>query len=135
MVAEPTDVLVSASSDDVGAWIAALEGKIAIEDNLNAPNIGQIFRAAAGRHRGRGVLDGAGYHPRPAPCRPVDRGARIVRPHVLREELTIEAALEEALSKALAVLASDPLLVRPSARPMLEEDIAATRSWLPQFRA
>lgn len=60
----------------------------------------------------------------------------IVRPHVLREELTIEAALEGSFDKALAVLASDPLLVRPeSARPMLEEMIAATRSWLPQFRA
>jgi alpha-galactosidase/6-phospho-beta-glucosidase family protein len=135
VVAEPTDVLGERQSDDVGAWIAALEGKIAIEDNLNAPNIGQVPQLPLGAIvETRGVLDGAGYHPLASPMPPQIEA--IVRPHVLREELTIEAALEGSFDKALAVLASDPLLVRPeSARPMLEEMIAATRAWLPQFRA
>ena len=134
-VAEPTDVLGERQSDDVGSWIAALEGKISIEDNLNAPNMGQIPQLPLGAIvETRGVLDGAGPHPLASPMSPQIEA--IVRPHVLREELTIESALEGSFAKALAVLASDPLLVRPeTARPMLEEMISATRAWLPQFRA
>ncbi len=132
-VVEPTDVLGERQSDDVGSWIAALHGDLAIEDNLNAPNIGQIPQLPAGATvETRGVLDGAGYHPLASPMPPQIEA--IVRPHVLREELSIEAALEGSVDKALAVLASDPLLVRPEdARPMLKEMIAATKEWLPQF--
>ena len=135
VVAEPTDVLGERQADDVGAWIAALEGKTVIEDNLNAPNIGQVPQLPLGAIvETRGVLDGAGFHPLASPLPP--QLEAIVRPHVLREELTVDAALEGDFDKALAVLASDPLLVRPEdARPMLEEMIAATRAWLPQFPA
>jgi 6-phospho-beta-glucosidase len=82
----------------------------------------------------RGVLDGTGFHPLASPLPP--QLEAIVRPHALREEMTIDAALEGDFDKALAVLVTDPLLVRPDdARPMLEEMIAATRAWLPQFPA
>jgi len=132
-VAEPTDVLGERQSDDVGSWIAALQGHVAIEDNLNAPNIGQIPQLPLGATvETRGVLDGAGFHPLASPMPPQIEA--IVRPHVLREELSIEAALEGSVDKALAVLATDPLLVRPEdAGPMLQEMIAATKAWLPQF--
>ena len=135
VVAEPTDVLGERQADDVGAWIAALEGKTVIEDNLNAPNIGQVPQLPLGAIvETRGVLDGAGFHPLASPLPP--QLEAIVRPHVLREELTLGAALEGDFDKALTILSSDPLLVRPEdARPMLEEMIAATRAWLPQFPA
>jgi len=132
-VAEPTDVLGERQSDDVGSWIAALQGHVAIEDNLNAPNIGQIPQLPLGATvETRGVLDGAGFHPLASPMPPQIEA--IVRPHVLREELSIEAALEGSVDKALAVLATDALLVRPEdAGPMLQEMIAATKAWLPQL--
>jgi alpha-galactosidase/6-phospho-beta-glucosidase family protein len=135
VVAEPTDVLGERQADDVGSWIAALEGKTLVEDNLNAPNIGQIPQLPLGAIvETRGVLDGTGFHPLASPLPP--QLEAIVRPHALREEMTIDAALEGDFDKALAVLVTDPLLVRPDdARPMLEEMIAATRAWLPQFPA
>jgi len=80
----------------------------------------------------RGVLDGAGVHPLTSPLTP--QLEALIGPHVLREELTVEAALEGDFEKALSVLTLDPLLMDlGQARPMLEEMIAATREWLPQF--
>ena len=59
----------------------------------------------------------------------------IVRPHVLRQELSVEAAVEGNFDRALEALLSDPLLGQiDSARPMLEEMMAGTREWLPQFK-
>jgi 6-phospho-beta-glucosidase len=53
----------------------------------------------------------------------------------VREDLTVEAALEGSFEKALAAMASDPLLNGvETARPMLEELLAANKDWLPQFK-
>jgi 6-phospho-beta-glucosidase len=59
----------------------------------------------------------------------------VVLPHVIREDLTVEAAIEGSFEKALAALASDPLVDGvETARPMLEEMLAANKQWLPQFK-
>jgi alpha-galactosidase/6-phospho-beta-glucosidase family protein len=120
-------------SDDVAGWVAALAGGPPIEDNLNAPNRGQIPQLPAEAVvETRGLLDGAGFHPLVSPLPPALEA--IVRPHVLREELSVEAALEGSFAKALAALTTDPLLPHPDcARPLLEELIAGTRPWLPRF--
>lgn len=120
-------------SDDVAGWIAALAGGPVIEDNLNAPNVGQIPQLPAGAVvETRGVLDASGCRPLVSPL-PAALAATVA-PHVWRQELTVEAAVEGDLDKVLAVLASDPLGgPAESVRPMLEQMLAATRQWLPQF--
>ena len=105
-----------------------------IEDNLNAPNLGQIPQLpAAAVVETRGVLDATGFRPLVSPM-PAAIEA-IVRPHVLRQELSVEAAVEGNFDRALEALLSDPLLGQiDSARPMLEEMMVGTREWLPQFK-
>jgi len=121
------------SSDDVGGWIAALNGGPVKDDNVSAPNTGQIPQLPDGVVvETRGILDAAGCHPLVSPMPEVL--ASVVAPHALRESLVLEAALEGSFEKALAAMTADPLVARPeTARPMLEELIAATADWLPQF--
>ena len=130
---EATDVVGARQSDDVAAWICALAGGPAIEDNVNASNIGQIPELPAGAVvETRGVLDGTGCRPLASPL--PRQLVPIVLPHVVREELTVEAAVEGSFDKALAVLATDPLVGGvETARPMLEEMLSANKEWLPQF--
>ena len=127
------DLKVPESSDDVAGWIAALYGGPVIEDNLNAPNIGQVPQLPEGAIvETRGVLDQTGFRPLVSPLS-ADLEA-IVRPHALREELTVDAALDGDFDKALAAMKMDPLLPNPdAARPLLEELIVATREWVPRF--
>jgi len=129
-----TDVVGARQSDDIAAWIVALSGGPALEDNVNMPNLGQIPELPLGAVvETRAVLDGSGAHPLASPL--PKQLVPIVRPHVLRQELTMEAALEGSFEKALAALATDPLLDGiETARPLLEEMLAANKDWLPQFR-
>ncbi len=128
-----TDVVGEGHRDDVGGWIMALDGGEPVEDNLNVPNIGQVPELPLGAIvETRGVLDATGWRPLASPMPPAIEA--IVRPHVLREELTVEAAIEGDVEKAVAVLATDPLLHSPDqARPLLAELMHATADWLPQF--
>ena len=132
-IQEATDVVGARQGDDIAAWIVALEGGSAFEDNLNAPNIGQIAELPLGAVvETRGVLDGTGCRPLVSPM--PKQLAAVIMPHVLRQELTVEAALEGSFETALAVLSTDPLVGRiETARPMLEKMLGATREWLPQF--
>jgi len=133
ILAGEEEVEVSRGSDPIDTWVAALHGGPPREDNLNAPNIGQVPQLPENATvETRGVLDAAGCHalvsPLPAPLE------ALVRPHAAREDLTIDAALEGDFDKALAVMSSDPLITNADvARPLLEEMIAATKEWLPQF--
>jgi len=133
-LSQASDVVGARQSDDISAWIVALEGARVIEDNLNAPNLGQVPELPAGAIvETRGVLDGAGYHPLTSPL--PKQLIPVVLPHVVREELAVEAALEGSFEKALAAMASDPLVDGvETARPMLEEMLAANKDWLPQFK-
>jgi alpha-galactosidase/6-phospho-beta-glucosidase family protein len=130
---EATDVVGERQSDDLASWITALEGGRPIEDNLNAPNIGQIPELPPGAIvETRGVLDATGFRPIASPLPP--QLVPAVLPHVLRDELTVEAAVEGSFEKALAVLTTDPLVGGiETARPMLEKMIALNKDWLPQF--
>ena len=121
------------TEDDVAGWIAALCGGPFLEDNLNAVNRGQIPQLPDGAVvETRGLLDNAGEHPLVTPL--TDQLEAVVRPHALREELAVDAALEGSFDKALAATTTDPLLNDTrNARPMLEEMIAATKQWLPRF--
>ena len=104
-----------------------------IEDNLNAPNIGQIAELPLGAVvETRGILDATGYRPIASPMSAALEA--IVRPHVLRQEMLVNAAVDGSFAGALAALSSDPLLSCPDqALPMLKEMVAATSQWLPQF--
>lgn len=127
------EVKASRGSDPIDTSIAALYGGPPREDNLNAPNVGQVPQLPEGAIvETRGVLDSAGVHPLVSPL-PAPLEA-VVRPHTIRETLTVDAALEGDFEKALAALSSDPLIKNADvARPLLKEMIAATKEWLPQF--
>ncbi|MBT3604560.1 MAG: hypothetical protein HN521_16000 [Candidatus Latescibacteria bacterium] len=127
------EIEIPQSSDNVAGWIAALFGGPTIEDNLNAPNIGQVPQLPTGAIvETRGVLDQTGIRPVVSPLS--EDLEAIVRPHALREELTVDAALNGDFDKALTAMKSDPLLPSPEiARPLLEELITTTKDWLPQF--
>lgn len=128
----PGELKLPEGSDNVAGWIAALDGGPVIEDNLNVPNLGQIPQLPEGAVvETRGLLDATGFRPLASPM-PKELEA-IVRPHVLRQELSVEAALEGSFPKALAALSSDPLVRPEHARPLLEALLAGTRQWLPQF--
>ncbi|MED5414302.1 MAG: hypothetical protein VYC64_05090 [Candidatus Latescibacterota bacterium] len=119
--------------DDVGAWVSALHGGPQIEDNVSAPNEGQIPQLP---HdcvvETRAVLDSAGCHPLVSPM-PAAIEA-IVAPHAIRDELVVEAALEGSRDKALAALSSDPTVGgQDIAAKLLDDLIKASASLLPQF--
>jgi alpha-galactosidase/6-phospho-beta-glucosidase family protein len=131
---EAVDVVGVRQSDDVASWILALTGRgPAFEDNVNAPNTGQVPELPPGCIvETRAVLDAAGVHPLSAPLTPALEPA--VVPHVLRQELTVEAGMEGHFEKAIAVLAGDPLVTgAETVRPMLRQMLEATREWVPQF--
>ncbi len=131
---DPLPALTSEKAmDNMAGWMIALCGGMTVEDNLNAPNTGQVPQLPEGAIvETRGILDGTGVHCLTSPLTPPLEA--ILRPYVLREEMTVEAALDGSFDKALAVLMLDPLLADlTDARPMLEEMIAATQEWLPQF--
>ena len=103
----PTDVLGERQADDVGSWIAALEGKTLVGDKRTyehrpGPQL------PLGHRRDRGVLDRTGFHRWPAAAAQLERSCA----RTPAREMTIDAALED-FDKALAVLVTDPLLVRP----------------------
>jgi alpha-galactosidase/6-phospho-beta-glucosidase family protein len=132
-IGESVDVLGVHQSNDLAGWITALEGEGQFEDNVNGPNIGQIPELPLGAVvETRAILDGTGFRPLVSPM----PGAieALVRPHVRRQEMIAEAAVEGSYEKALAALISDPLIgCADIARPMLDELLAANRAWLPQF--
>jgi len=129
-----TDVVGARMTDDLAAWILALSGLgQPYEDSLNAPNIGQVPELPPSAVvETRGVLDATGYRPLASPL--PETLEPVILPHVIRQELTVEAGVEGDFDKAVAVLASDPLLHHvEDARPMLRRMLEATKEWLPQF--
>jgi alpha-galactosidase/6-phospho-beta-glucosidase family protein len=58
----------------------------------------------------------------------------IVEPHLIRQEMTIDAALSGDRQMALAALATDPLVQDlTTARQMMEELLTGNRKYLPAF--
>ena len=131
---EEPDFEGASATDDVGGWITALSGGPALEDNLNAANTGQIHELPMGAVvETRGVIDATGLRPLISPL--PEALAAVVAPHVVRQEMSVRAAVEGSFDGALAALVSDPLVRRvDQARPMLMEMMARSGRWLPQFQ-
>ena len=122
------------TSDNVVGIVEALEGGARLKDSVNAPNIGQVSNLPEGAVVETLCLyDTAGRHPITAgPLPPVLRA--IVEPHLVRQELAIDAALEGDRRKALQALIDDPRVLDVDiARPMLEALLEGNRAYLPRF--
>jgi len=133
---DATDVLGARQTDDLASWVLALSGLGPVyEDNVNAPNIGQIPDLPPGAVvETRCLLDATGYRPLASPL--PEALEPVILPHVIRQELTVEAGVEGDFEKAVAVLASDPLVRGiEDVRPMLTRMLEATKEYLPQFRS
>ena len=81
------------------------------------------------------VIDGDGIRGRDVSVLP-EPFNEIVRRHVATQELTVEAALEGDRALAAEAFALDPLAGRGDLRQteaMVEEFLAGTAEWLPQF--
>jgi alpha-galactosidase len=122
------------TSDNVVGIVEALEGGARLKDSVNAPNVGQVSNLPEGAVvETLCVYDTAGRHPITAgPLPPVLRA--IVEPHLVRQELVIDAALEGDRKKALQALIDDPRVLDVDiARPMLEALLEGNREYLPRF--
>lgn len=119
----------------VAEAVLGLEGRRDGRTTLNVENVGQIPELPPRANvETLCRIDALGVHPvtigRALP-KPVEA---IVRPHVLRQEGTIDAALNADFEGAVRLLATDPLVRRVGdARAMLTQMVDATRAWLPQF--
>ena len=133
MIADPNLEVPNPEMDDVGAWISALSGGEPIEDNVSAPNVGQIPQLPEGCVvETRAVLDTGGCHPLSSPM--PEALEAIVRPHAIRDEMAVEAALTGDFDLALAALSSDPIVgSEDTARDLMRDLVEATKEWLPRF--
>lgn len=119
--------------DNLAGWMVALKGESVVEDNLNAPNTGQVPQLPRDcLVETRGILDGDGPHGTVSPLPPALEA--LIYPFCVREEMIIDAALAGSFDQALAALLLDPLVGDIEiARPLLKEMLLATREWLPRF--
>ncbi len=116
--------------------VDALEGRADLLTTLNVENAGQIPELPARANvETLCRVDRLGVHPL-AINRPLPKAIEaIVRPHILRQEGAIDAALTGDLDLAIGLLASDPQMRRiGDARAMLTAMVAQNQRWLPQFR-
>jgi len=115
--------------------IDALEGRKDCLTTLNVENEGQIPELPTRTNvETRCYIDRLGVHPLPI-GRPLPKALEaVVRPHILRQEGSIDAAITGDFDAAVGYLATDPLVKSIStARSMLREMIERNREWLPQF--
>ena len=134
MASGQTPLTFSPTSDNVVGIVEALEGGARLIDSVNAPNVGQVSNLPEGAIvETLCRYDSAGWHPITAgPLPPILKS--IVEPHLIRQELTIDAAIEGSRDKALQALLGDPrVLDADIARPMLEELLEGNREVLPAF--
>ena len=110
MLAGKLPLRTESSPEIIDRFIAALSGGGAIVDVMNFPNRGQICNLPSEVivetfcH-----VDATGVHPLVTGGLPPILES-IVRPVALREELYMEAGIEEDISKLRAALATDPLV-------------------------
>jgi alpha-galactosidase/6-phospho-beta-glucosidase family protein len=128
------DIPRTQSNEAVAPAIRAMVTGKRVVVSVNARNEGQIPNLPLGAVvETLCVIDGAGVHAATAGPLPPEILA-VVLPHVLRQEMTVEAGLSGDRDKALTILATDPLVQDlDSAKDMLDEMLEANRKWLPQF--
>lgn len=122
------------SREEFSDIIAALKAGGSVRTVVNLPNRGQVNnlpREAVVETSA--VVGPAGVTPLSVGDLPLPLLATLER-HVVNQEMIVEAGLRGDRRLALEALLNDPL-VRDfrSARPMLDELLAATAKWLPQF--
>ena len=127
--------LARASSEAAGEIITALATHGRYAGIMNLPNRGQIAALPAEVVvETLGVIEGGEARGLPVGDVPPAIEA-ILRRHISNQELTVEAALTGSRALALQALLGDPLCPPDiaAAERMLEEMLAANRSYLPQF--
>jgi alpha-galactosidase len=107
-----------------------------IVDVVNVPNIGQISNLPMGAVLETfGVINSTGFHPVAVGNMPNEL-VNITMPHILNQELIVQASLEGNLNKAFKALYNDPLcahLTTSKIKKMGEELLQAHKNLLPQF--
>lgn len=122
------------SPEQLGPLIAALEGGPAGRFIVNIPNRGQVPNLPPGYVvECFARIDRWGVHPEfPGPLPPMP--AAVCNWHLAAMELALDAALTGDRALALQALRMDPAVQDWSAAaPLLDEMLAATAAWLPQF--
>ncbi|MCZ7643755.1 MAG: hypothetical protein M5U26_00490 [Planctomycetota bacterium] len=136
MAAGRRELAVGATHAPVIQMVDALEGRGDLLTTLNVENAGQIAELPARANvETLCRVDRLGVHPQVV-GEPLPRQLEaVIRPHVLRQEGSIDAALSGDFEYAVRLLATDPLIRKPGdARAMLEKMVEATKPWLPQFK-
>jgi alpha-galactosidase len=100
--------LLQRSSEIVDKFISALNGGGSLIDVMNVPNIGQVSNLPMQSVvETKCLVDATGVHPIIAgPLPPILES--IVRPIMIRQELYMEAAMENSFEKLRAALSTDP---------------------------
>ena len=127
--------LSQASGEAANEIIAALATNGRYAGIMNLPNRGQIAALPAEVVvESLGAIEQGEVHGLPVGDVPPAIEA-VLRRHISNQELTVEAALTGSRALALQALLGDPLCPPDIAvaERMLEEMLAANRSYLPQF--
>jgi alpha-galactosidase len=135
-IAEPEKLNVPNTHAPVIQMVDALEGQGDLLTTLNVENVGQIPELPARANvETLCHIDRLGVHPITI-GQPLPRAIEaIVRPHILRQEGIIDAALTGDFELAVNLLATDPLVRSiTDARAMMKEMIEKNKEWLPQFK-
>jgi len=120
------------AADIMSAWWSRRD----FIDVMNLPNIGQVANLPAGAVvETPGVVTRLGFTPLACGALP-EKLVRLVMPHVINQQLTVEAALEGDWSKAYQALIGDPLcshLSIPRIKEMGRRLLEANRRYLGQL--
>ena len=104
-----TEIKIQPQGEIVDKLIAALEGYGPYTDIMNYRNVGQVSNLPLDSVvETRVYVDSCGFHPVHAGALP-PQIEPIVRPVAVREELFMEAAMEQSFEKLRAALVMDPL--------------------------
>ena len=131
-----TPIQRTKSNETAADIIAARLTGTRFVDIMNVPNIGQIPNLPMGAVlETYGVVDSTGFHassvgPMPSVLLPT------IIPHIVCQELTVEAGMTGDWDKAYQALLNDPNcshLPWASIKKMGRELLEANRKWLPQF--
>jgi len=105
-------------------------------DVMNVPNRGQVANLPHGAVvETLGVVNALGFTPMAAGPLP-QKILNVVLPHVVNQDLIVEAGMEDDWDKAFDALINDPLcshLAIPQIKKMGKELLDKNKKWLPQF--
>ncbi|NLC67669.1 MAG: hypothetical protein GX754_02550 [Clostridiaceae bacterium] len=116
--------------------IDSFVNKKEIIDAVNLPNTGQVSNLPRGSiAETLGIVNSTGFNPVRVGDLP-EQILNLVMPHVINQDMIVEAGLEGDLDKALWALYNDPLcshLTLPEVKEMGIRLLKANKQYLPQF--